>query len=1724
MPHDRDALWETGQDESVEVNQRALIDKVLARYSGEFTVFRELLQNSDDARSTAVEIRFETAAFLSRKGKEVAGAHTLPDLKTTPVKQWTFKNDGIAFREEDWTRLRKIAEGNPDEEKIGAFGVGFYSLFSVTEDPFVSSGGHGMQFYWKDGKDQLLVRRGDLPSKGTSDPWTTFEMTLREAGPIPPAFDFMRFLASSITFMVHLKEVGVFFDDYRIGYLKKSPGVAKAVDLPKGLKRSSSLNIMNVKGIQSHPIRIKAEVMHAVYAVGTEKRPTIAVVEPRKQRGGFFSSIVSAFTGPSSSQPETPVTPPPPPKDPAELHEMNVTLTVFTAEVDVKVDKKLSAELLRSTKKNPPSQLKYNLIYTGKDEYDQSIADETNQPIACGSIFQGLRADLNGTGQARVFIGHATGQTTGIGGHMASRFIPTVERESIDLVDRNVAIWNKELLYVGGFLSRTAYELELSNIHDLWEGAAKSSGSLDFRPPPDLEDWLRQRFLHVLKFFTFRASTPSSDVARLLEIAFYGCSTLQLKLLSSAGVRAAPDIKEPDPVFSQFLKHLPVLPQAVIQEGALTVKALQDRGMISPITFTDVLAELRQHPLNEDELVACLKWWTSLNQSNSTVNMAQIRGELLNAAVLIGADGKVLPLSSVEYFIDTKRLGTHIPLDGPLPTSLMPLSVTKHFPTAQLATFNWRELTVIDWLQHVSKPDVMSNNPEYDFTKSIDWAERVLTILSRIWSSLSNDAHGHAKAVFAGKKCIPTSSGLQAPEVSYFPSANMTMFNDLPMVTFPSGLSIKGQMEKLLSFIGVRRHVDLQLVFDRMVKTGDWTVSDLIGYLVQVKDTLSTDELSRLASTTAFTKEGSQQEPGKKKPRYRASDLYEPADVFRQLQLPIIDWGEKSKWRVNSEEAKFLYRLGLRRFPPLDAAVKLCASQDAAVRSVAFKYLCDNIPSKYPDYNADNFANIEFIPAESEDGHHMGNLREVFSNPQWKALGFSVVQTSYRDAAVSKLGVQEHPPTSMLLAMLEKTPPPNEATARKWFEILSERIPSFTPSQLVILSRMLIVPTKGSNAQPVRWLTPTQCYLGGSTKGEFHSKLFVFVDLGPVANRFLSACGSKNEPSVEEVAEILIADPDKFYELTGGYENFLAELRNLAVNSRFLPSATLSKMKISPILLGIRRQKSTKGTLEKLIEWDEDGWEQIHALRKPRDIIIADDTHVYQLFGDSIFAAPQEDLLEGFYEALGSKRLSAVVKEDYKVSDELLNTNTATEIRALVLERLPLFLHEHTHTRTKVSASWLASPQNFKVKVFRKLTIVKSLDTSEVKPRTQEASAAAKRVGQGPIELWLSHTAQVDMYEVATSLCRYLFETVKVNDALLFMTILSTDLKALKRRGYNVDKILKQQQQDRKMAEEARMSRYIGSQAADSSAALVHQPVAPQPVMATRPDVAASRSKSPTRHAGLPGGWEPALGSPPPPAIPPREPQQLAEDMERIAQTNAAPAPAPVSNVSNTLQNWTRKIVGPAATQDIARIGQSSQNTRTVTPQSNIRANVDMAIKACKPEQGKLLHNRRKMEMVKESLGEGYCDVSGHVGQLDHLGSLGEVKVFVTKDVADIATFMARKREPLARFIHIVTPIARVYGLPMTSLHIFYDMTGGLIAFNRSGSLFLNLRYFEAWHDKDVKNGEHSQAQISWFFTLAHEIAHNLIEPHNSEHEFYFSAICEAHIAEFSQLLGPSAI
>ena len=80
----------------------------------------------------------------------------------------------------------------------------------------------------------------------------------------------------------------------------------------------------------------------------------------------------------------------------------------------------------------------------------------------------------------------------------------------------------------------------------------------------------------------------------------------------------------------------------------------------------------------------------------------------------------------------------------------------------------------------------------------------------------------------------------------------------------------------------------------------------------------------------------------------------------------------------------------------------------------------------------------------------------------------------------------------------------------------------------------------------------------------------------------------------------------------------------------------------------------------------------------------------------------------------------------------------------------------------------------------------------------------------------------------------------------------------------------------------------------------------------------------------------------------------------------------------------------------------SSQQSLTTFP----GANINMAIKACNPEKDQLLHHLNSMEVIKEFLNDGYCDVSGQVDNLKLVGELGvsfhakqkeTVKVFVTE-------------------------------------------------------------------------------------------------------------------------------
>ena len=85
---------------------------------------------------------------------------------------------------------------------------------------------------------------------------------------------------------------------------------------------------------------------------------------------------------------------------------------------------------------------------------------------------------------------------------------------------------------------------------------------------------------------------------------------------------------------------------------------------------------------------------------------------------------------------------------------------------------------------------------------------------------------------------------------------------------------------------------------------------------------------------------------------------------------------------------------------------------------------------------------------------------------------------------------------------------------------------------------MPIVPTPGNSPKSTGplMLPPNKCYIGGQSSDRLRSKLFVFVDFGASANSFLSACGTKLEPTVEDIALTMLKDPQHFLFLVEGWD------------------------------------------------------------------------------------------------------------------------------------------------------------------------------------------------------------------------------------------------------------------------------------------------------------------------------------------------------------------------------------------------------------------------------------------------------------------------------------------------------------------------------------------------------------------------------------------------------------
>lgn len=334
---------------------------------------------------------------------------------------------------------------------------------------------------------------------------------------------------------------------------------------------------------------------------------------------------------------------------------------------------------------------------------------------------------------------------------------------------------------------------------------------------PELRKWFYSKARHILQFFTFHPSTPSAVVSSEMRSAFFSCVAQErpFPIISTSGIKSALDVRMPDPTFATFLKELPVFPEELLDSSKLMVAALRERGMLKDIAFTDVLKELRERPLSEEEMIACLQWWMKTPHKNSA-GIADIRREFLDAAVLtIGSPGagneRTIPLKEIQTFLNRQNIA--IPTDGPLPNHLLPLSISRKFDPAQLKSLQWKEFTVLAWVQYIADPAVYAQRGEFNITESPAWADRVLQTLGKYWHNMSQTTQASTVDLLDELTCIPTTAGMKTPCETYFTKAEI--FRDLAIIDLPSGVPIKGNLEKLLAELGVRKHVDLQIIYNR---------------------------------------------------------------------------------------------------------------------------------------------------------------------------------------------------------------------------------------------------------------------------------------------------------------------------------------------------------------------------------------------------------------------------------------------------------------------------------------------------------------------------------------------------------------------------------------------------------------------------------------------------------------------------------------------------------------------------------------------------------------------------------------------------------------------------------------------------------------------------------------------------------------------------------------------
>lgn len=1704
-------LHSGNDEEAVTVNTRALIDKVLARYSGEWTVLRELLQNAADASATKITIKFETIPSVTiplPAGASSDSALLKHTVQNHTLKRLVVTNNGQPFNENDWNRLKRIAEGNPDETKIGAFGVGFYSTFADCEEPFISSGGEAMAFYWKN--NSLFTRRLQLNETKTSRD-TNFVLDYRDnTSPVPPLLPLAQFLANSLTF-VGLENIELWIDNWNVLALNKKTSPSYELSIPRDIEPKTSEGFMKISKVSKEIAQIDGQWM----AIIGWKASKDTGIRSHAQDAGpslrkFFSRLAGVVPDENNpaSRPATPMT------NDSDVLATKFSATVFlnvnTATIKTFTGQKFNDELERATKKPPPKYTKLAVLTAPYIE-DSSLAKAS----AAGDVFGTVLPSKGG----KIFIGFPTHQTTGLSAHIsAPSVIPTVERESIDLNARYVRTWNMEMLRAAGIVCRIAWSTEMQELQEKIrrQAAGRSKIRMD-----DVNPFLDEA-ITIFKNFTYKESTPSAAIGQLLEDAFWTCSKkASIEVVSTCGVLPTNDVRVA-PKDLTFMSGIPILPERLATEANQLVAKLIDFGLITEVTVSDIKLALESSPLSTVQVAEFLGWLTK-QSTRKQLEKATI-ANLLAVAVVNDDNpeterGQILQLGEIEHFLNPSRT----PVDFPVPPSVMPFKFTRSMSKHELESIGWEELQIVPWMRWlVAQAGNRQILPEHqDVTRSSEFSAQLLAILSKHWDSLSQSSKSSLVDLLTKHTVVPTKFGMRKPGDSYFP--NVKLFDDL--ATIKGLATVK---DKFLIAIGVRKTVELGMVFERLLaKDARGSHVDLIQYLASVHHDIPSADMQKLRNTPICPRQIKGKEEEDPAKLYKVAELFEPRTELRDLSLPCLSW--PGIFRSGSAEGRFLSGLGLRTVPAVDELIAILANAgkipqgDLDLRDRALVYFLSHHHSS--GYGAYDYAKITtpFLPLENKPTQ-LATPSQCFIDEGAALLGFDTLKRDWVPHAI-KFGIRQNPPIELCINILSKRPPTTYPDARILFSYFATRLGEITAANMPRLNEMNFIPifSKGKeNAAPKLHTSPRNCFLGES---DVFGEIFHFVDFGVEANSFLVKCGSKQEPSKVEIAQILIKEPARISASFHSAEKYLALLRSMADSMKILKKnkELFAEMKRAPFLLASREIPAAQASNDKSTARSEDqdafDDEDLQGIREfqlcsAQDAIIVDEYVNYNLFKTDILAAPQEEILEEFYYSLGSPLLSTLVEEFSRHGPRASDQVPAEKLRKQILERSTLFLHEQTPDTIKHDAKWLEN--NVTVQLVSSISLRRSLRDRNIS-HTEKRSAVLSGANR-QYTLWI--TAKPDLYQVSQSLINILLTRPRIHSAITLEMLLKTDLLELRARGFNVSRILRQKAAEARLAENKRQheleeqrKRIEEEEKAYVSSQEKAQGGQRQELPGGFPD-----SPSPNQHAGesshksvLPSGDGSNSG------------RGIMSNLSKQFGWGNRHVQSMLGNANEagpTQQN-------PPPTGDAPppyQYNQPSVKTQDdgVAAPHRLRENLLNAVKKTRPHNSSDIFSRGETNVLTET--KSYCDEHpAHelvfVADIKHgiqmyMGSANEASGFLREHAAGLTAFAT-----------LLNSVGDIFSLNPRTLNIFMEPAGKTIAFNRNGSIFCNYRYYHELHERNTAgNGtDYAEAFVYWWVILCHELAHNLVADHSSDHSFYTEGFVAQYFGRVMKALAQAA-